>query len=428
MAWTNSSSTDTVSVLLAGPQDRVDIWYQTLSGAGRFRISSVAYTGDDFLAKLGGAQDVILLDAACFDGPQALMAAIPRVEAATYVFLPRDVTQTELDQAIQKLERFPQVKKTFVGDTNLPELMREIFALGKSNRSTETGAAWAGNRRPSGVSPVSPHVIAVWNQVGGVGKTTITSNLGHLAMERGYKTLLIGLDGPDNLPLYVDPKLKSRPNLTTWQSNPTTEGLQASIQKVSQNLHVIAGFPDSIMQTEFMETDEAHPASLSKLVETAIKEEYTVIILDAPPSQGAASALAAANSLVLVARTDSAYRTMVAYRTATERLSGLNSIRPGKVRVVLNKVRRGYGKSPDEFHSEVSRALENGTFPPLVAVIPDLPKVLSLQAERVLPVQRDDVFREAIMPLANSFFVDKGTAAGNGQYREERKIFGIKVR
>ncbi len=430
MAWNNTNTEDPVSVLLAGPQERVDLWYQALSGVGRFRISSVAYTGDDFLAKLGGVQDVILLDAACFDGPQALMQAIPKVQSATYVFLPRDVPQNELEQARQGLENFPQVKKTFVGDANLPNLMKEMYAAAQGNRNAVQH--WGGGNRKSGGGgsrPVATRIIAVWNQVGGAGKTTITSNLGYLAMERGYKTLLIGLDGPDPLPLYVDAKLKSRPNLTTWQSNPTAEGLQAAIQKVSANLHIIAGFPDLFLLSEFMEIEEAHPASLSRLVDMAIKEEYTVIILDAPPSQGAASALAAANSLVLVARPtdESAYRTMVAYKTVTERLSGLNSITPSKIRVVLNMVRRGYGLTPDEFHAAVTRALQ-GTFPPLVAVIPDIPKVLDLQGERVLPVQRNETYREAITPLANSFFVDKGTSSGNGQYKEEKKILGIRVR
>ena len=435
MSWNNTNTDDTVSVLLAGPQERVDLWYQTLSGEERFRISSVAYTGDDFLAKLGGVQDVILLDAACFDGPQALMQAIPKVQSATYIFLPRDVPQDELEQARQGLENFPQVKKTFVGDAHLPNLMKEMYAVAQSNRNTVQG--WDGNgtpkvclRQSGGSRPVAPSIIAVWNQAGGVGKTTIASNLGWMATERGYKTLLIGLDGPDNLPLYVDANLKSRPNLTTWQSNPTSQGLQAAIQKVSANLHVIAGFPDSFLQAEFMEIEESHPASLSSLVDLAVKEEYTVIILDAPPSQGAASAIAAANSLVLVARPseESAYRTMVAYKTVTERLSGLNNITPSKIRVVLNMVRRGHGLSPDEFHAKVTKALKKGTFPPLVAVIPDIPQVLDLQDERVLPVKRNDTFREAIMPLANSFFVDKGTSDGNGAYKEERKIFGIKVR
>ena len=91
MSWNNGHTNDMISVLLAGPQDRVDLWYQTLSGEGRFRIASVAYTGDDFLAKLGGTQDVILLDAGCFEGPQALMDTIPKIQSATYIFLPRDV-------------------------------------------------------------------------------------------------------------------------------------------------------------------------------------------------------------------------------------------------------------------------------------------------------------------------------------------------
>lgn len=426
MTW-NTQSGDTVSVLLAGPQERVDLWYQTVSGESGLRVSAVAYSGNDFLAKLGGAQDVILLDATCFEGPQGLMNSVTKIESPAYVFLPGDIEQEELASLQNDLDKFPHVKKTFVGDANLPQLLKEIYAVGQAQQSAAQGQGWGGNDRSSGGNtPVSTRIITVWNHAGGVGKTTITSNLGYLAAERGYKTLLVGLDGPDNLPLYID-GLKARPNLTTWQSNPTAEGLRATIQKASVNLHVVAGFPDSFLASEYMEIEEHHQASLSNLVGAAIKEEYAVILLDAPSTQGAASAIAAANALVLVSRPENAYRTMVAYKTVTERLGGLHRITPGKIRVVINQYRRGVSLSPDEFHARVTKGLQ-GSFTPVVAVIPDIHQVIALQQERVLPAQRNTAFREALLPLANGFFADQGSRENGHAYKEERKILGIKVR
>ncbi|MEA2007719.1 MAG: ParA family protein, partial [Chloroflexota bacterium] len=172
---------------------------------------------------------------------------------------------------------------------------------------------------------------------------------------------------------------------------------------------------------------DAHPASIPNLAKTAINAGYTVIVFDAPPSQIAASAIAAANRLVLVARAsqEGAYRTAVAYQTITEQLEGIYRVDPANVRVTLNRLQRGHGLAPDVWHSRVS-AMTSG-FPPVTASIPDLPQVLDLQDKRVLPVQQDDEYRESITPLANSLF---GNQRGeNGKtYIEERKIFGIKVR
>ena len=428
MGWKQQEA-DSVSILLAAPQERADLWYQTISADGRLRVSSVAYTENDFLAKMGGGvQDVIILDAACFQGPQGLMEAITKIQSPTYIFIPRDVEQEELVQLQQNLEAFPQVIKTFVGDANLPQLMKEIYAVGQSSQVQAHGWGKMGdNGRPSGGSiPVSTRIITVWNHAGGVGKTTITSNLGYLAAERGYKTLLVGLDGPDNLPLFLT-GLKSRPNLTTWQSNPTADGLRATIQKASKHLHVVAGFPDSFLASEYMEIEESNPASISNLVGTAIKDEYAVIILDAPSTQGAASAIAAANSLVLVSRPEDAYRTMVAFKTVTERLSGSNRITASKISLVINQYQRGYSQTPDEFHAQVTRGL-GGSFIPVVSVIPHIPQIVTYQRDRVLPVQRNDAYREALEPLANRFFSDKGIREGNNGRYKERKILGVKLR
>ena len=49
--------------------------------------------------------------------------------------------------------------------------------------------------------------IAVFNNKGGVGKTTLTYHLGYALAELGYKTLLVDLDPQSNLTLFgLDPE------------------------------------------------------------------------------------------------------------------------------------------------------------------------------------------------------------------------------
>jgi cellulose biosynthesis protein BcsQ len=266
-------------------------------------------------------------------------------------------------------------------------------------------------------------VITVWNQAGGVGKTTVATNLAFLAAEQGYRTLLVGLGGPDYVPLIIK-GLKKRPNLTGWHSNPTPEGLRAVVQKWSQNLHVVAGFPDMFSKGEYLDIGDDQPASIPNLAGTAIQEGYSVLIFDASPSHIAASALAAANHVVLVARPsqENVYRTAVAYQTITERLEGSYRVDPENIRILLNRARRRHGLAPDVWHARVSRMTADH-FPPLSATIPEIPEVSDYQDKRTFPVQQEETFREALMPLANSLFGDHGQV-----YQKEVTFLGIKFR
>jgi cellulose biosynthesis protein BcsQ len=55
--------------------------------------------------------------------------------------------------------------------------------------------------------------IALFNQAGGVGKTTITQNLGYQLSTRGHKVLLIDLDPQASLPRKSDRPYKGKANL-----------------------------------------------------------------------------------------------------------------------------------------------------------------------------------------------------------------------
>jgi arsenite-transporting ATPase len=314
---------------------------------------------------------------------------------------------------------------------NLVELSGKLLGDAQALRSSSLpGMQGLWKPRDENSSPVGLRIIAVWNQSGGVGKTTIATNLAYSAAQRGLPTLLIGLGAPDDLPLILG--LKPEPNLVSWHANPTQEGLKQAIQKL-EPLDVLAGFPDVLSEAQAINTPSAAPHSVQKLVLTAAYAGYAVVVLDAPPTVLAAEAISAANSLVLVARPslEGVMRTVHAYRTVVERLAGEYRIPRNGVFVVLNRMSPGRIAS-DEWHRAASSLLGQ-PFPPIVAHIADEPLVGELQDRRRLPLLESDSFSRSLQPLANALFSlsnhsqehKNGKAHSTGH---EIRLFGLKVK
>jgi len=416
-----SNLAEVATILLAGPKQRIDIWYTSLSADERFRVTTFATDPMDLHAKLSSNPDIILVDATIYDGPSPLIEELTRIEAAIYVVLPQ-LSVEETENLKQALECIPNVKGIYVVDVNLAALVEKMSAEMRARRFNDPGLGWVPTSI-GGSKPVSTRVVAVWNQMGGVGKTTVSSNLSYLAAQRGYPTLLVGLGAPDDLPLIMG--LKAQPNITNWQTKPTPDGLRLAIQKLD-TLDVIGGFPDTLSEAQAMEKPMDDPASVKNLVDTAIREGYAVIVIDAPPTSLAAMAMAAANTLVMVARPslEAAYRTVDAYRMVAERLDGLHNISRQSIYVVLNRMQSGHRVDADSWHHMAAEQIAG--FPPVVAQIPDLVSVGDTQDGRLLPVQRVDAFRQALKPLADTLFSSEGRS--HSSTGREKRIFGVKVR
>lgn len=402
--WTTNlaQAADAVTVLLGGPQTRTSAWYAALQADARYRVISWAYDVPDLSAKLASNPEVLLLDATIFSGPQDLLQLLTRVQGAAYVLLPLQASEEQF----QTVKNASTVKAVYRGEVNLPELARRMYDDVKSMRtSAQPGmnAAWELAGGPRSGMPVQMRIIAVWNQAGGVGKTTISTNLAYEAARRGLPTLLVGLGSPDDLPLILS--LKKEPNLTHWRANPTPEGLRQAIQK-KDHLDVLAGFPDVLSEAQAINTPVNAPNSLERLVNQAIRSEYAVIVLDAPPTALAASAISAANTLVMVARPslEGILRTVEAYRTVVERLAGQHAIPSGGVYVALNRV--GGRLDANEWHRSAS-AMLGRSFPPVIAQIPDDPRVGNAQDQRTMPLVASDDFARALKPLADALLAIK---------------------
>lgn len=426
MMWSNpvndlQQSAEAVTVLLAGQIARMQSWYTALAADVRFRVTMQASDPQDLNTKLVTNPDVLLLDATIYPGPQPLLADLTRYHGAAYVLLPLEASREAMDSIVQ----IPCVKGVYKGDLNLVALLGEIYAAASAQRSARMTqgmeALW--NRPQPGGAPQGLKIVAVWNQAGGVGKTTLSSNLAYEAARRGLPTLLVGMGAPDDLPLILG--LKPEPNLNHFRANPTPEGLKLALQKVD-TLDVLAGFPDVLSEARAIATPLDAPESIPKLVMTAAYMGYAVIVLDAPPTALASAALAAANSLVLVTRPslEGVMRTVEAYRTVVERLAGEHHIPASGVYVALN--RTGGRMSVDEWHKAASGLLGR-PFPPVMAQIPDDPKVGEAQDGRRLPLNTSDTFARGLKPLADALF----SLPGSGQAKSNGKvldILGVRIR
>ena len=147
---------------------------------------------------------------------------------------------------------------------------------------------------------MTPPIVALTNQKGGVGKTTVTLNLAAAAADRGIRVLAVDLDPQGNLTTGLD--LPADPEYTTYDVlyNP-----------------VEGGAVHAITQTSWPKVD-ALPAdrNLARIerdsqtgIETRLRrglagatDFYDLVLCDCPPSLGVLSvnALVAADAALLV--------------------------------------------------------------------------------------------------------------------------------
>lgn len=419
---TLSQAADQITVILAGPLPRVQSWYMALASDARFRVTMQASDAPDLSSKLVTNPDVLILDASIFSGLQPTVNALTAYHGAAYVVLPPEADQHALDTVRQ----VPCVKGVWKGDLNLIELAGKIYGDVQATRQASQAVAspvW--NLPPASVSQtVGLRIVAVWNQAGGVGKTTVASNLAYEAARRGVPTLLVGLGAPDDLPLILG--LKPAPNITLWRANPTPDGLKAAVQKLD-TLDVLAGFPDVLSEAQAIATPLDAPNSIPKLAITAAYLGYAAVILDAPPTALASAAITAANTLVLVSRPslEGIMRTVEAYRTVVERLAGEHRIPGNGVFVVLNRL--GGRMTADEWHKGAC-ALLGRAFPPIVAQIPDDPQVGETQDARRLPLHTSDAFARALKPLGDALFGGLSIAQNKNGKEKVVNLFGLRVK
>ena len=432
MSWqptnTPTGADAPVNILLAGPIDRTTGWYQALQADARFRVSAMANDPRDLQAKLASSPEVVWLDGSIFSGPGPLTETLTSIAGAVYLLVPANV-EPEL---AEQFNAIPAVKSVYRGDVQINELMTRAYNDAISLRRTAPAIspqAWGGGR--SGGTIAGLRVVAVWGRSGGAGATSISAALAQAVARKGMKTLLIGLNSPDILPLQLN--IKPEPNILNWFSNPTDQGIKASIQELG-DLHIIAGFPDMLSESHG-DRASSEKGSLSELVTSAAYGGYAVIILDVPSGGAVAPrAISAANTWLMPALPTVAgvWNAVEAFRTVTQKAAGQHRINPGNIFVTLNKRVNGM-LTADEWHQAADAGARNMQlnigFPPVATVIPYVPEVPLAQNKGRSALEASDEFARPIHGLADMLFGQTiGSEARLDRDKKVKRFGPLKIR
>ena len=145
--------------------------------------------------------------------------------------------------------------------------------------------------------------VAILNQKGGVGKTTVTLGLASAAWAAGLKTLVVDLDAQANATwaLGVDPSLD---NLGTG------DAIKANRSGAAGDMVVQSGWGEDIWllpasgDLTDREADTRRETSVGRLARAmeGVKKDYDLVLIDCAPSLGlnTSNGLAAADGALLV--------------------------------------------------------------------------------------------------------------------------------
>lgn len=397
-----------IVTLLAGQISKTTAWYQTLAVDARFRVASMANSPEDFHAKLVSSPEVIFLDASIFPGPGPLQQALTGISGAVYLIVPPSVE----DEMIEQFKAILCVKSIYRGDSNLqdwvPRAYNDAMTLRRQAPPVFTaGAKGVNGRNPTAQAVAGLRVITVWSRSGGAGRTTLAAALAQAATRKGLKSLLIGLDAPDVLPLHLG--LKPEPNILSWFGNPTDAGFKAGLQK-SGELEVLAGFPDLISEAQMGGRTSDQKGNIPELATSAAYGGYAAIFLDTPVSGSSTpAAISASNTWIMVCRATlaDAWSAVEAFRTVTQQAAGQHRIAPGNVFVILNQRVNGQ-LTADEWHRAADSACRKAGlslgFPPVAAVIPFIPDLSAAQDAGRPVLEASDEFARPVHRLADGLF------------------------
>lgn len=143
--------------------------------------------------------------------------------------------------------------------------------------------------------------VSIFNQKGGVGKTTTNINLAAYIALKGHRVLVIDIDPQGNTSSGLGVE-KEKLELTTYELLLNDVSIRDVIQNVPQieNLKIVPSNMNLASADLELSYEENRESILKKKIEE-VKNEYDYIIIDCPPSLGllTINALTASDSVLI---------------------------------------------------------------------------------------------------------------------------------
>jgi len=125
-------------------------------------------------------------------------------------------------------------------------------------------------------------IITLANFKGGIGKSTSTASIGACLAMKGYKVLMVDLDGQSNLTLYY---VQNADNLETSIFDTLIHDASLPIINVKPNLDIVPSSLEMASAEIAMTNMLARELLLTRAL-ASVKSHYDFILIDCPPSLG----------------------------------------------------------------------------------------------------------------------------------------------
>jgi chromosome partitioning protein len=138
-----------------------------------------------------------------------------------------------------------------------------------------------------------PNILAIANQKGGVGKSTLSLNFGGVLAEKGKRTLLVDMDQQGNLSSVFIEKVYSLEltiaNLLLSNENSVSDVIQSTN---ITNLFILPANLDLSELDTRLAGDYDAQYLLSEIIETPDLQDFDFILIDCPPNLSIATRMA----------------------------------------------------------------------------------------------------------------------------------------
>ncbi|MGE5660502.1 MAG: AAA family ATPase [Actinomycetota bacterium] len=247
-------------------------------------------------------------------------------------------------------------------------------------------------------------IVTVFNNKGGVGKTTLTINLGATLSQMGKRVLLIDVDAQANLTtgLGIDPLVdveeQGKKDVTHLLLDPRTKLEETIIRKTWGGLEL--DIVPSHIRLSRKETELNGTVGIDQVLEKKLKNHpYDFIFIDPPPSFGRVNGIALmASSGILIPTQLSAYP-IRALEYVLERIQEIEQLKPiavlGIAVSMYDQRSSGFNTLMTQKLCSILQRLELNNIPlfPETTWIPRL-NIVSLCQEKGYPIQQAEFDRD----------------------------------